>query len=104
MQWLTDLTAWITSLIKGLWADFVNWFSEIWIDISRTVLSSIADSVHMIPSPDFLNSYSMGNLFGNLPADFIYFVSFLHFPEFFTLIAAGFLFRMTRKALTLFQW
>jgi hypothetical protein len=104
MEWLTSLTAWITGLIKGLWVDLVNYFNEAWINVSQIVLSSIADTVHAIPSPDFLNDYSMGHLFGYLPSDFLYFISYFNLPECFALIAAGFSFRMVRKVITLFQW
>lgn len=104
MDWLTSLTQWITDLIKGLWSDFVNFFNDFWIDVSTMVLSSISDTIHSIPVPSFFESYSFGQIYNMLPGDLSYFVYYLNLGEAFSIIAAAFVFRMGRKALTLFQW
>lgn len=104
MEWLTSFTQWITDLIKGLWSDFVNYINDLWIGIASQILSVISSAINAIPVPDFVNTYSIGTILNLLPNDLAYFVSQLYISESLHLIAAGFAFRMTRKALTLFRW
>lgn len=104
MEWLTKFTQWITDLIKQLWSDIVDFWRELWVDIASQLLSAIADLINAIPVPDFLSSHSIGSIIGSFPSDISYFVGQLHLQEPMMLIAAGFAFRMTRKAFTLFRW
>lgn len=104
MDWLTGITQWLLEMIVNFWTSFIAFVNDIWVIIAETVLSAISTTIHSIPSPAFLDSYSMGNLLNNFPSDVLYFLSFLQLPAGFSLIAAGVAFRMTRKLITLFQW
>ena len=104
MDWLASVTTWLISLVKAIWSDFVDFLNEFWIDIAETILDAIAATIAAIPSPAFLDSYSLSALFGDLPSSLLYFVGHLRLPEAFALIGMGFTFRMIRKLITLFQW
>lgn len=104
MDWLASITTWLVALVKSVWNDFVEFFNEFWIDIAEIVLSAIASTISTIPSPAFLDSFSLSSLFSGLPSSLLYFLSYLQLPEAFALIGMGFTFRMIRKLITLFQW
>lgn len=104
MEWLTNLTQWITDLIKSLWLDFVNFGNDFFVGIAESVLMGIGSLIIDIPVPTFLDGHSIGDILGLMPSSVLYFLSLMHINEGFSLIASAFIFRMARKALTLFQW
>lgn len=103
-DFLNSLISWVSGVLKSLWADFVNFFNDLWIGIADTVLQSIASTVSSIPTPDFLDRYSLGTIISLLPSDVLYFVSLLGLTEAFYILGLGVSFRMVRKVVTLFQW
>ncbi len=104
MDWLSSITEWLKTLVTNLWNSLVAFLGDFWIDIAEAVLNALAGTIQMIPSPGFLNSYSLGSLFGHLPSDLLYFIAYLDLPEAFSLISMGVAFRLARKVATLFQW
>lgn len=104
MDWLSSITTWLIALVKAIWSDFVDFLNEFWILVAETILTTIASTISVIPTPAFLDSYSLSSLFSNLPSSLLYFLGHLHITEAFAVIGMGFTFRMVRKLITLFQW
>lgn len=104
MEWLTAITQWFLDLVKNLWNSFVEFLNDFWIGIADVVLTAVAGTITSIPSPTFLDSYSMGSLFNQIPTEVLYFLSFIPLSEGFSIISVALAFRIARKLLTLFQW
>lgn len=104
MEWLTSITTWLLAILVNVWNSTIAFVSDFWVDIADSILSSIASVVVAIPTPSFLNDYSLSSIFSTIPSDILYFVSFLNLPEAFSLVGAGLSFRLLRKVVTLFQW
>jgi hypothetical protein len=96
-DWLLEL---IVKVFKGLW-DFVK---DQAISILEGMLEAVVALVSLIPAPEFLTQYSLGSLMADFPPYVWYFVGNLKLTEAFAILASGFAFRMTRKAITLGQW
>lgn len=104
MDAIYALIKWLGDLIKSLWQAFVDFIGDIWIDIADIVLTALASVIASIPSPEFLSSYSIGQIIGMMPSEILYFVGMMQIGEGLTLISAGVAFRLIRKVITLFQW
>lgn len=57
-----------------------------------------------IPVPPFLTNYSMSSILGGTGSIVGFFMSELNIGPSLALIGAGYVFRLLRKFLTLFQW
>ena len=104
MEWLTAITQWLLDLVKIIWSSFVEFLNDFWIGVADTGLTAIAGTITAIPSPTFLQNYSMGMLFNQMPSELLYFLSFIPLGEGFSLLSVAVAFRLARKLLTLFQW
>lgn len=104
MDAIYALISWLAELIKSVWQAFVDFLSDIWIDVADIVLQAIAGLIVSIPVPSFLSNYSIGQIIGYMPSDVLYFVGLMHMGEGFALISGAVAFRMVRKVITVFQW
>ncbi len=104
MDAIYALISWLAELIKSVWQAFVDFLSDIWIDVADIVLQAIAGLIVSIPVPSFLSNYSMGQIIGYMPYDVLYFVGLMQMGEGFAMISAAVAFRMVRKVITMFQW
>lgn len=99
-----ELIEWLVGLVGKLFTEVWDFFYDIFVYILEALLGSFATVFESIPAPAFLSSYSLGNLFSALPSDLLYFIAFFNLPVAFSILLAGFSFRMLRKVSTLFQW
>ena len=104
MTWLSGFTDWIVELVRGIWSDSIEFVQDFFISIVDQLLTLIADSIAVLPVPDFVQNYSIGMILGYFPNEVLYVVMYLRLPECMAIISAGFAFRMIRKVVTLFQW
>lgn len=95
MEWL--------EYIKGVWDDFVEFLTDLPLVILKAFLDGVAAVFSAIPVPDFMTHSITGQL-GPLNQYIGYFLVQSGFAQGLALLAAGLVFRLTRKALTLGQW
>lgn len=105
MGWLNDLTTWLHDFFLAIWDAICNFFHDAGVYIFQAILDGGSYIINHIPAPDFLNDYSLSAMIAavNNPT-FFWAISEFKIPECFAVIAAGVLFNLTRKALTLGQW
>lgn len=96
-QWLIDL---VIRFFTALW----DFFSDGVINLLDLTINGLGTLVSAIPAPAFLTQYSIGTLINQMPDYVLYFVGHFQIGTAMTILAAGFTFRMARKALTLGQW
>lgn len=99
-DWINDLWGWISAVFGAL-KDFLL---DLPLIILKSILEAVAGLIEAIPAPDFLTTFSIGSLLSNLPSGILYFLNESGLNDGMLILAAGFTFRMARKALTLFQW
>jgi len=103
LEWFQKMWAALTGWLQALWDGFVAYLSDLPILILDAFLSAIVAILALIPSPDFLTN-GLQSLLGAIGPDVGYFLSASGFDAALAILGAGFLFRMTRKLLTLGQW
>lgn len=96
-QWFIDL---VVRVYTALW-DFV---SDAVINLLDLVINGLGALVGAIPAPSFLSQYSLGSLINQMPDYVLYFASHFQIGTAMGILAAGFVFRMGRKVVTLGQW
>ena len=107
MEWLGNFlnAQWLklVELVSVYWQAFVDFLTYLPVQLLDTFLTALADIVEAIPVPAFIES-GLGVLFSGLEGGVLWFATQLQIPLALSLIGAGFLFRITRKLLTLGQW
>lgn len=104
MNWLTNLTNWIATLIRNLWGDVTQYVGDQFVVLVQTILDLVATAIEAIPVPDFIANYSLGTLLGGIGPDALWAMSTFRIGEGLGLIASGYAFRLLRKLITLGQW
>jgi len=91
--------------IKEFGRDILDGMKEIMIQVLEffvvNTLSAIAYVFESIPTPDFMNDYSLSDY---IHADVSYFLVMSSFDTCLGIIAAAYLFRLIRRVLTLGIW
>jgi hypothetical protein len=100
---LTDFTTWLFAFVGQLFTDVWAFVKDAAINVFDLATQAIVALIAAIPAPDFLSS-GLATLWGNLPASVQYFSAQLGVPAGLAVIGAGFVFRLTRKLVTLGQW
>lgn len=104
MDWLTNLTQWLKDQLLALWDAFITFMGDLLVMLVDTICTLFALAFEAIPVPDFLTTYSLNTLFGQAGPTVAWLVGTFRIGEGLLIIAAGFAFRLLRKALTLGQW
>jgi len=102
--WFGDLTDWLLKIWKQIWQAFTDFIKDIalfFLDIAMQVVMWV---VNVIPVPDWLSQYSIGQFLGGAGPTIGWVVSELKIGQGLSIIAAGYAFRLLRKLLTLGQW
>lgn len=102
--WLSRLTGWIAYAINAVFDAFATFLRDLVINIFSNLLQLVLLIVQAIPVPSFLTNYSMNSILGGTGPIVGFFMSQLNIGPSLGLIAAGYVFRLIRKFLTLFQW
>lgn len=103
IQALKDFAAWLLSLVQDVFTAIWDFCIDIIIEIFDLLMIAIAALIVAIPAPEF-GVMSLGAVMGGIHPMIQYFGAGLRLPEGLAMIGAAVLFRLTRKALTLFQW
>lgn len=102
--WLGDLTNWLLGLVQKLWAAIEAFFSDLIVMALEKMLELVALAFESLPVPDFMTHYSIGALLGNAGPTVSWLVDVFKIPECMSLLAAGAVFRITRKIVTFGKW
>ena len=86
-----------------IWADFVNFMTDLPVTIVESILSVLASIFESIPIPSFASD-GLSGIFNSLSPGVIYFLTQSGFVQAFSILGVGFGFRMLRKLFTLGQW
>lgn len=102
--WLTDLTNWL----KGVVTAFFRAIKDFFLDFLELAVKTLVDGIlliaNAIPSPDFLSNVSICGFLNSAGPTVGWILGTFHITEGVVMVTAALVFRMTRKALTLFQW
>lgn len=102
--WLTDLTNWLRDLVKTMFAEAIE-FAKDFIELAFAMfVDAVLVVIAAIPVPEFLDGLSICGILGDAGPSVAWAVGAMRVPEGMAIIAAGFLFYLVRKAVTLFQW
>lgn len=102
--WLDDLTNWLRELVEKLWDAIEAFFTDLILLALETGLDLLATAFESLPVPDFMSTYSIGGLLGNAGPTVGWFVSTFKISECMAVIGAGYVFRITRKIVTMGKW
>lgn len=102
--WLTDLTNWLRDLVKTMFAEAIE-FAKDFIELAFAMfVDGVLTVINAIPVPEFLDGISICSILGDAGPSVAWAVGAMRVPEGMAVIAAGFLFYLVRKVVTLFQW
>lgn len=104
MGWLRELTDWLVQQIVTVWDAFVSFMGEWLLWLAEMIFELGAVVIESIPVPDFVTQYTIGGMLGNIGPDLAWVIGPLRLGEGMLILAAGYGFRLLRKALTLGQW
>jgi hypothetical protein len=102
--WLSKLTTWLSDIVHTLFSAIVDLLKDLVTYVIRVVLDLIVSAISAIGAPNFLQTYSLGNVLGQAGPVVGFFLTQLKIAQGLAMIGAGYVFRLTRKFLTLFQW
>lgn len=102
--WLTDLTNWFREQLHRLWDAIEAFFADLLILAVEAVLEVVALAFESLPVPEFMTTTSIGDLLGNAGPVVGWFVQTFKISECMSLLAAGAVFRITRKIVTFGKW
>lgn len=102
--WLGDAMQWIADAIKRVWDAFIHFLKDLILLALDGVLALVAVAVNALPSPGFLQQYSLGSVIGAAGPTVGWIVGSLGIGEALGIIAAAYAFRLLRKFFTFFQW
>jgi hypothetical protein len=100
---MTDLAIWLLQLVKDVFTAIWDFVADAFINVFDLLLSGILAVLTAIPVPSFMSSGLSGAM-SQISGDVWYFASHFRLGECLAILGAAVLFRLTRKALTLFQW
>lgn len=99
-DWVNDIWDWFVQLFYAL-KDFLT---DLPLIALGHFLDAVATLIEAIPVPAFADGVTLGSILSNLPSGVLYFLSQSGLNEGFAILSGAFVFRMIRKAITLFQW
>ena len=102
--WLSKLTNWFANAINTVFDAFVAFLKDMVTYVLGVILGVVSSAISAVGSPGWLSQYSLGSLLGQSGSVVGFFMAELQIPAGFVLVGLGYVFRLTRKFLTLFQW
>lgn len=100
---LHEFTSWLLDVIGQWWADLWTFVGDAFVYLVGMLASALASLVALIPVPSFLSS-GLQSLYSQLDPGVAWVLAQVGLPAALAVIGTGYLFRLARKAATLFQW
>lgn len=88
---------------KGLWDDFVEFMGDLPIQILKKFLDGVLVVLNKITPPEFMSTPISDHL-GPIMEYIGFFLSQAGITQAFAMLLSAFLFRLSRKAITLGRW
>lgn len=95
-EWMRELFVELITSLMELSKDFFFWVVE-------NVLDALLWIIEQVPVPEWMST-GLQALFDPLPQGTLYILGAVGIGPGLAMIGAGYLFRLTRKVVTLFQW
>lgn len=107
-SWFTALLSWFGRIFEwllGILKDVMEFITDLPLMVLGGFLDGAIYLLTLIPVPSFLSGGGLlQTAISGLSGDVQYLVSFFGIPAGLSIIGAGVVFRLTRKAVTLGQW
>lgn len=100
---LAQFTSWFLGVVSQWFSDLWVFVSDIFVHLVGMLANALAGLVALIPIPGFLSG-GLQSLYSQLDPGMAWICSEVGLPAALGVIGAGYLFRLARKAATLFQW
>lgn len=100
---LAQFTAWLLSLITGLFAAVADFAVDVAVNLLDLLLTALVTLLGAIPAPEFLSS-GLQSIYSQLDGGVLYFLNAVGLPTGLGFVSVAVAFRLVRKAATLFQW
>lgn len=101
---MTEFAEWLVGLVKDVIKAAWDFLTDLAVSLLDALLTAILSLIGAIPVPSFMTGGSFQGLISAISPDVLWFASKFRLSECFAILGAAVLFRLTRKALTLFQW
>lgn len=102
--WLDEITNWLREQIQKFWDAIEGFFTDLVLIAIEKLLDLVATAFEQLPAPAFMAENSIGSLLGSAGPTVGWFVDTFRISECMSVIAAGFIFRISRKILTMGKW
>lgn len=100
---LQEFTHWFLDLVGKVFVGFWSFFVDALINIFELFLSAVVGLINLLPAPAWLQG-GLGNFYNMLDPGILFILNSVGLPAAFGMIGGAYVFRMSRKVLTLFQW
>lgn len=100
---LKQFSDWFISVLKAVFEALWNFIVDIVGFVLDAILTVLVALLNAIPVPSFMQG-GLQSFYGMLDPGIAYVLSASGVPQALAIIGAGYLFRLGRKAATLFQW
>lgn len=101
---LDDLTKWLKEALEAFFEGLVELLKELVFHQLLMFSAIFLKLMEMIPAPDFLTETTLASSLGQAGPVVAWALHTFKIGEGMALIGAGYVFRLTRKAVTLGQW
>lgn len=98
------LTEWLADAIKGLWADFVEFLSDLFLFALEMVLEVALFVLDVLPLGELIGDLEFQSALTGIPPNALYALHMSGFSTALAMIGTAHGIRILRKVLTLFQW
>jgi hypothetical protein len=100
---LSDFTAWVLLLITGLFSAVWDFIADVLLFFLQMILTGLGNVLALLPSCGCFTG-GLQLLYTQLDPGIAYITNQVGVPGALLGIGAAFVFRMSRKLITLFQW
>lgn len=100
---LTDFTNWLFALIGSLFTDVWAFVKDAAVNVFDLITQAVVALIAAISVPSWLSG-GLTTLWGSLDGSTQWILGQLGVPAGLAILGAGFVFRLTRKLVTLGQW
>ena len=100
---MSDFAQWVLDLVKKLFDPIWNFLTDFLVATLEALLKVLTTLIAQIPGFEGLQG-GLQSVYGQLPSGVAYCLDQMGLPAVLAVIGTAFVFRLTRKIVTLFQW
>lgn len=95
-----SLIQWLGCVFRAIWNSVVDYAHDFLVSLFASALDLLIYILNFFDPAEYIN-FSMQSVYSAIPGDVAYFMNYLNLPFCFTMLASAYIFRFTRKILTL---